>query len=155
MYYHPPACILHILDDFFVGAGDVNEPQKLVAAASADADDTSADDKDVTLQAEVEKREIEHQIQDRPMMHTTQAGKILTDQDNELEIVQRVLETVHSIFYSKEMKQDSRDIMMQMRANVLDGCVIVFSSLIPLGIAPQEYLGRLFSSFKLLGMIFG
>jgi hypothetical protein len=111
---------LLIIDDFFVGAGDLNEPLKEEAAEpSAEASSS------------VETKEAE--IQHRPIK-----AKILTDEDMELDIVQRVLENVHAAFYAGKIG-DSRDIMREMRAGVLEGCVIVFSSIIPIGENVEQY----------------
>ncbi|KAL3901159.1 MAG: hypothetical protein SGCHY_000820 [Lobulomycetales sp.] len=151
--------------DFFVGAGDVNEPQKLVAAALAENEDSEADadaegnsnekdskeepGADPTLcQSEkensdmVEQREILHQIQDRPMLHSAKQTPVLSDTDNELNIVLKVMEEVHASFYrdvGTAVLQDSRQIMTRMRRRVLSGCVIVFSSVIPLGVDPHRH----------------
>lgn len=148
-----------------MGAGDVNEPQKLVAAALAENEDSEADadaegnsnekdskeepGADPTLcQSEkensdmVEQREILHQIQDRPMLHSAKQTPVLSDTDNELNIVLKVMEEVHASFYrdvGTAVLQDSRQIMTRMRRRVLSGCVIVFSSVIPLGVDPHRY----------------
>jgi RNA polymerase II subunit A-like phosphatase len=105
-----------------VGAGDLNEPEKEVPI-DLPIDPMASTDPLLESPAKIQHRPIK--------------AKILTDDDAELSIVQRVLENVHAAFYSG--LPDSRDIMMGMRAGVLEGCVIVFSSVIPIGENVEEY----------------
>jgi len=170
--------------DFFVGAGDLNEPQKDAAAvlnnlknpsptqspptqthldpvdetALINAEMQSEKDGDDTLVKEqlsqVESHQIEKQVNDRPMLaesrrresmlplQPVKRAPILTDDDIELHIVARVLQTVHETYYDLSDGQvvaDSRHIMTRMRRKVLEGCVIVFSSVIPLGVDPTTH----------------
>lgn len=74
----------------------------------------------------------------------------MTDEDGELEIVQRVLENVHASFYAGKIG-DSRDIMQEMRAGVLEGCVIVFSGVIPIGDDVERYVLMLFMQDTMCG----
>ncbi|KAF9924407.1 Carboxy-terminal domain (CTD) phosphatase [Linnemannia zychae] len=70
---------------------------------------------------------------------------VLDDNDNELKHILQILETIHERFYDdrenfKNLKRepDVRDIIKDMKRNVLKGVTLVFSSVIPLGQPPHR-----------------
>ncbi|KAF9908913.1 Carboxy-terminal domain (CTD) phosphatase [Linnemannia zychae] len=72
---------------------------------------------------------------------------VMDDNDNELKHILQILETIHERFYddrenymakSTRRQPDVKDIIKDMKRNVLKGVNIVFSSVIPLGQPPHK-----------------
>ena len=65
---------------------------------------------------------------------------MIFDNDDELDMVTRVLTTVHADFFraNQGYEKDSRVIMPLMKSKVLRGVVILFSGVIPLGFEPSS-----------------
>ncbi|KAF9127715.1 Carboxy-terminal domain (CTD) phosphatase [Mortierella sp. 14UC] len=72
---------------------------------------------------------------------------VLDDNDNELKHILQILETIHERFYddrenymakSTRRQPDVKDIIKDMKKNVLKGVNVVFSSVIPLGQPPHK-----------------
>ncbi|KAK3841313.1 MAG: hypothetical protein J3R72DRAFT_154238 [Linnemannia gamsii] len=72
---------------------------------------------------------------------------VMDDNDNELKHILQILETIHERFYddrenykakNTRRQPDVKDIIKDMKRNVLKGVNVVFSSVIPLGQPPQR-----------------
>ena len=63
----------------------------------------------------------------------------IPDLDRSLDNFARILKEIHSRFYDAHQPiGDTKQIISQMKSNVLDGCVIVFSALFPTNIPPES-----------------
>lgn len=83
----------------------------------------------------------------KPLKVLKPKAPVMDDNDNELKHILEILETIHEKFYddrevfklTKPKKQpDVKEIIRDMKKNVLKGVNIVFSSVIPLGQIPQR-----------------
>lgn len=143
--------------EFFVGIGDINAAhlgpnQPLVSATNKKQD---ADPH--TLSDEEHQRVIAEQCDERPLQRAAQKKQkndtentiiqpeqVLTDDDTELELIQALLLEIHQQWYNayssrkaKEKRPDVTQVISRMKSEVLRGCELAFSGLIPLHEAPE------------------
>lgn len=89
----------------------------------------------------IEKEE-EEETEDNTNIQTKETHNLLNDDDNELEFLGQALVRVHNEFYFEIEKitqdhenklPDVKDIMIEMKSIVFEGCVFLLSGVLPLG----------------------
>lgn len=143
--------------EFFVGIGDINAahlgPNQPLVPATSEKQDTDLH----ALSNEEHQRVIAEQCDERPLQRAAQEKQkkdtentiiqpeqVLTDDDTELELIQALLLEIHQQWYSayssrkaKEKRPDVTQVISRMKSEVLRGCELAFSGLIPLHEAPE------------------
>lgn len=143
--------------EFFVGIGDINAahlgPHQPLAPAANEKQDANPH----ALSDEEHQRAIAEQCDDRPLQRAAEEKQkkdtentiiepeqVLTDEDTELELIQALLLEIHQQWYSayssrkaEEKRPDVTQVISQMKSEVLRGCELAFSGLIPLHEAPE------------------
>lgn len=61
----------------------------------------------------------------------------LSNDDEELNRTLNVLKNIHSRFYNENLNADVRYILPQLKSDVLNGCNLVFSGVIPINQPPE------------------
>ncbi|GAB5593195.1 CTD phosphatase Fcp1 [Umbelopsis nana] len=136
------------------------------ADADADAEELDKVDADTLAKQQQEQDAmVEEQKQARPLlqkqneMSLLQDQPVLVDNDEELDKILEILQEVHKRFYQQydkaiQMSPRSRvlpdvtTLLPNLKANVLQGTMLLFSSVIPLGQDPQQSdIWRLATSF--------
>ncbi|KAM3579041.1 CTD phosphatase Fcp1 [Umbelopsis sp. WA50703] len=165
--------------DFFVGIGDINsvflpkreplpksvtadtQPQAVSPVKNGEENNDEPEELDevdadtLAKQQQEQDAMVEEQKQARPLlqkqneMSLQQNQPVLVDNDQELDKILEILQTVHRRFYDQydtAMKKspgsrilpDVTTLLPELKAKVLEGTVILFSSVIPLGQDPEQ-----------------